>query len=206
MVRGTWPEKKMRKNIITDYAASIDNLLGDVKKDAALVLPVLILDEQGNIRGESTREIGKCQMIIPNNFFAGSHFHLHGSWELGMRAQTIWPQAGKHCKISLKVENFKWPSHGTFRNLSEWASMDQLSCRVFTKEDGADVELTPEQIRQEPGVNQSLCCRLYIYPVASNKLLLGCQIFPHSWDVLTEMATQQDVEVNGPRVPTLLIK
>ena len=49
----------MRKNIITDYAASIDNLLGDVKKDAALVLPVLILDEQGNIRGESTREIGK---------------------------------------------------------------------------------------------------------------------------------------------------
>lgn len=58
MVRGTWPEKKMRKNIITDYAASVDNLLGDVKKDAALVLPVLILDEQGNIKGEFTSGIG----------------------------------------------------------------------------------------------------------------------------------------------------
>ena len=123
-----------------------------------------------------------------------------------MRCSSVWPDASKKLSLTMKLDGFTFPAHGSVRNISNWRALDQLESKIVAREDGAERELTPEECRTEPGVSQSLCVRLYVYPVGVNKLLIGTQVVPRSWSVLTDLAAQHEVDVNGPSIPHLLAR
>ena len=109
-------------------------------------------------RWETEAEVVTSAVVVlepTTGVIRSSHLVVRGTWNLGLKAKSIWKEAEEGVTLEIEVDavNVTFPTEGQTRNISNWLGEDDY--RMVVKKNGAIVE----DVADLPGPKEGICLR-----------------------------------------------